>query len=147
MVKKKDEQKPEAAEEEVAAEEPVLSSEDFLQQLRSRRTTTVIDGCRVQSLSAEAYQAFKGLRFKAAMDAKGEDREEQFKVGECAAWLTLGVTEPKFDYHQWLHELKLADGGTIERIVEKIKELSGATDIEVGLVKKAYEQIMADTTS
>jgi len=147
MNEDKDKQEPEVAEEEVVAEDTVLSGDDFLQQLRSRRQTAVVEGCRVQSLSAKDYQAFKGLRYKAAMSAKGEDREEQFKLGECAAWLALGVVEPKFDYQQWLFELDKADGGTIERIVEKIKELSGATDIEVELAKKVYEQIQDDLTS
>jgi len=137
----------EVAEENAPTEDTVLSGDDFIQQLRSRRRTAVVEGCRVQSLSAKAYQAFKGLRYKAAMDANGEDREEQFKLGECAAWLVLGVVEPKFDYHKWLFELDGLDGGAIERIVETIKELSGATDIEVELAKKAYAQIRGDTTS
>lgn len=147
MPKKADEQKPEVVEEKVSVEDTVLSSDDFLQQLRERRKTEIVEGCRVQSLSAKDYQAFKGLRYKAAVDARGEDREEQFKIGECAAWLTLGVIEPKFDYKQWLFELEQADGGTIERIVEKVKELSGATDIEVELAKKVYEQMQGDITS
>ena len=147
MNEDKDQQEPEVAEEEVAAEDTVLSSDDFLQQLRSRRKTAVVEGCRVQSLTAKAYQAFKGLRYKAASDAKGEDREEQFKLGECAAWLALGVIEPRFDYNQWLFELDKADGGTIERIVERIKELTGVLDIEAALVKKVLEQMPDGTTS
>ncbi len=149
MPKKNVAKKPEkeVAIEEVLADDTVLSREDFLQQLRSKRQTAVVEGCRVQSLSAEDYQAFKGLRYKAAVDAKGEDREEKFKVGECAAWLALGVKEPAIDYKQWLFELGKADGGTIERIVEKIKDISGATDLEVELAKKVLEQIQDGTTN
>ena len=140
-------QEPEVAEEELIAEEVVLAPDDFTAHLRKQRAIEVVEGCRVQALSASDYQRFKGLRYKAALSAKGEDREEQFKIGECAAWLALGVVEPKFAYEQWLFELDKADGGTIERIVEKIKELSGATDIEVALAKKAYEQIQGDIGS
>ncbi len=131
----------------VPAEEVVLSSEDFLEHLRKQRATEVVEGCRVRALSASDYQRFKGLRYSAALSAKGEDREEQFKIGECAAWLALGVIEPTLAYKQWLFELDKADGGTIERIVEKIKELSGATDVEVELAKKVYEQIQGDIAS
>lgn len=119
----------------------VLSKDALLASLGEARTD-VVRGVRVRALSAADYQRLQAERIQAVQQAKAPDRELAYGLADLLGWLVGGVVEPKLTKAEWAHFAEQAgSAGVIGEIIERIKELSGARDVEVELAKKVSEEL------